>query len=77
MVPESQPILFTLIVYDFGVKYVDKADVDHLIASIKSTYTITEDWTSNMYCGIKLSWDYKNQTVDISMLGNIKKIAGI
>ena len=54
----SRPISFTLVVDDFGVKYVSKNDVDHLVASIKSTYTLTEDWTGNLYCGIKLDWDY-------------------
>jgi hypothetical protein len=68
------PEQFTLVVNDFGVKYISKADVNHLIASIKSTYTLTKDWTSNMYCGIKLSWVYKNQTVNILMLGYIKKL---
>ena len=32
---ETQPILFTLVVDDFGVKYVSKNDVNHLIKSIK------------------------------------------
>jgi hypothetical protein len=32
---ETRPITFTLVVNNFGVKYVNKADVDHLIASIK------------------------------------------
>ena len=32
---ESRPISFTLVVDDFGVKYVTQDDVDHLIASIK------------------------------------------
>ncbi len=62
-------ISFTLVVDDFGVNYVNKADVYHLLASIKLTYTLTEDWTSNLYCGIALAWDYYNRTVDISMLG--------
>jgi hypothetical protein len=69
----SCPISFTLVVNDFSVKYVNKADVDHLVASIKSTYTLTEDWTGNLYCGIALAWDYDNRTVDISMPGYIKK----
>jgi hypothetical protein len=34
---EMRPFTFTLIVDDFGVKYESKDDVDHLIASIKST----------------------------------------
>ncbi len=69
----SRPISFTLVVDDFGVKYVDKAGDDHLVASIKSTYTLTEDWTGNLYCRIQLDWDYENRTVDISMPGYIAK----
>jgi hypothetical protein len=32
----SQPISFTLIVDDFGVKYERKEDIDHLISAVKS-----------------------------------------
>ena len=70
---DSRPISFTLVVDDFGVKYVDKADADHLIKSIRSTYMCTEDWTGDLYCGISLGWDYDARTVDISMPGYIKK----
>jgi hypothetical protein len=70
---ESCRILFILIVNDFGVKYVNKADVDHLGASIKLTFTLTKDWTGNLYHGIALAWDDDNRTVDISMPGSIKK----
>ncbi len=58
---------------DFGVKYVKKDDDDHLIVSIKSTYSLTKDWTGNMYCKITLEWDYENRHVDISMPGYKKK----
>ncbi len=71
---ETRPITFTLVVDDFGVKYVNKVNVDHLIASIKKDYMLTEDWLGNLYCGIQLNWDYAGQTVDISMPGIIKKI---
>ncbi len=70
---ETRAISFTLVVDDFWVKYVKEEDVDHLIANIKSTYPLTEDWTGNMYCGITLEWDYKNRHVNISMPGYIKK----
>ncbi len=40
---------------------------------MKTTYKLTEDWTGDLYCGITLNWDYVNRTVDISMLGYIKK----
>jgi hypothetical protein len=69
---ESRPITFTFVVDDFGIKYVNKDNVDHLIASIKKDYMLTKDWTGNLYCGIQLDWDYE-RTVDISMLGYIKK----
>jgi hypothetical protein len=69
---KSQPLTFALIVNNFGVKFVDKADVDHLISSIKKTYTLTEDWTGNLYCGITLNWDYVGRTVDILIPGYIK-----
>ncbi len=70
---ETRAISFTLVVDNFGVKYVKKDDVNHLIVSIKSMYSLTEDWTGNMYCGITLDWDYENRHVDISMWGYIKK----
>jgi hypothetical protein len=69
----TRNITFTLVVDDFGVKYVDKTDVEHLIASIKTRYELTVDWTGNLYCGISLDWDYVNHWVDISMPGYIKK----
>jgi hypothetical protein len=37
------PIAFTLIVDDFGVKYVGKEHADHLIQSIKRDYELTKD----------------------------------
>jgi hypothetical protein len=67
------PISFTLVVDDFGVKHVDKADIDHLIDSIKKTYTLTKDWTGALYCSVALDWDYKNRAVDILIPGYIKK----
>jgi hypothetical protein len=67
------PILFTLVVDDFGVKYINDNDAKHLIASLKTTYKLTEDWTGDLYCGIALDWDYLNRTVDISMRGYTKK----
>jgi hypothetical protein len=72
---KTHPIMFTMVVDDFGVKYVNKDDMDHLIASIKKNYILTEVWMGNVYCGIHLDWDYAGWMVDISMLGYIKKKA--
>jgi hypothetical protein len=65
--------MFTLVVDNFGVKHINKDDVNHLISSIKKYNSRTKDWMGNLYCGIQLNWDYNNQTVDISMPGYIKK----
>ncbi len=70
----SRPISFTLVVDEFGIKYVGKEHADHLITSIKSTYKkLTDDLMGSLYCGITLEWDYVGRTVDISMPGYIKK----
>ncbi len=62
---KTLPILFTLVVNDFGVKYVGKEHVKHLIQFIKQKYELIDDWTGNLYCGIKLNWDYDVFTLDI------------
>ncbi len=68
------PILFTLVVDNFGVKYVGEEHINHLIKCIKSKYKLTKDWVGDLYCGIKLNWDYITPTLDISMPGYIKKL---
>ena len=41
---DTQPIRFTLIVDDFGVKYVRKNHANHIINVVKKHYTVAEDW---------------------------------
>ena len=54
--------MFSLVVDDFGVKYVGKEYVDHLIS---------KDWDGQLYCGIHMKWDYNKRTIDLSMSGYI------
>ena len=63
----TPPISFTLVVDDFGMKYTNKADIDHLIECLKENYDLTQDWDGDLYCGIKLKWNYNEQILDISM----------
>jgi hypothetical protein len=70
----TRPIFFTLVVDDFGVKYVGKEHINHLIKCIKTKYELANDWAGELYCGIKLNWDYTACTLDISMLGYITKV---
>ncbi len=39
----TRPISFTLVVDDFGVKYVRHEHAEHLIKCIKKNYKLTED----------------------------------
>ena len=73
-VHKSRPISFTLVVDDFGVKYVGLEHFHHLCDSLRDLYEITVDEQGTKYLGMKLDWDYQNKTVDISMPGYIKKV---
>ncbi len=70
---KTRPISFTLVVDDFGVKYVGKEHTMHLINALKQDYEISEDWEGNKYIGITFEWDYANRQVHLSMPGYINK----
>ncbi len=70
----TRTIMFTLVVDNVEIKYVGKEHADHLIWCVKQKYELIKDWSGNLSCGIKLKWDYDARTLDISMLGYIKKL---
>ena len=47
-------INFSLVVDNFGVKYIDKADAQHLVDSLAALYKISTDWTGALYCGLTI-----------------------
>ena len=53
------PVQFTLVVDDFGVKYVGKEHALHLKAALEDNYKVTTGWDGKRYIGITLDWDYK------------------
>jgi hypothetical protein len=61
------------VVDNFAIKDVARINAEHLLATLRSLYNITTDWTASMYCGITLKWDYVAHTVGLSMPGYIKK----
>ena len=64
---EWRSICFTLVVEDFGVKYVGKEHSDHLIKYIKENYDITEDWEGKRYLGLNFDWNYDTHSVHLYM----------
>jgi hypothetical protein len=69
----SRPVQFTLIVDDFGIKYVGQDHLNHLIKALKKFYEVSVDESGSLYCGITLKWDYDKQILDISMPGYVIK----
>ena len=51
---KSRPITFYLCVNDFGVKYLHKHDVDHLITALQQHYKSSIDQEGKHYCGFNL-----------------------
>lgn len=42
---ETRPITFTLVVDDFGIKYINKTNAEHLITVCRKYYTVEVDYT--------------------------------
>jgi hypothetical protein len=70
----TRKTVFCICVDDFGIKYFNKDDIDHLLGTLEKHYTVTTDWTGRNYCGLTIDWEYNKQYVDISMPGYIEKV---
>ena len=59
---EWRPIQFTLVVDDFGVKYIGDEHAQHLINCVQENYGLTHDLNKEnqgaLYCGMTVDWDY-------------------
>jgi hypothetical protein len=62
-----RPITFCLVVDDFGIKTVGLKHAKHLQQELEKHYECSMDWKGELFCGVKLNWDYKNRTVRLSM----------
>jgi hypothetical protein len=51
---EMHPIQFFLVVDDFGVKYVGKENMLHLLNTIQKYYKCSCDWDGEQYCGLTI-----------------------
>jgi hypothetical protein len=71
---KTRPILFTLNVDDFAVKYVGKQHAEHLRNALLRTCGLTTDWSATVYSGMTLKWDNNKHTCDISMPGYVSNV---
>ena len=65
----SLPINFTLLVDDFGAKYLGKEHALHLKSALEDKTKVTTDWERKLYIGIALKCDHEKGTVQLSMTG--------
>ena len=68
-----RPIQFSLVVDDFGVKYVGEENLSHLVNILKEHYEISMDREGSRYLGITMDWDYDKREVHLSMPGYVRK----
>ena len=68
-----RPVQFTLVVDDFGVKYVGEEHAFHLKKTLEEDYAVTTEWNGSRYIGITLDWDYKRRQVHLFMSKYVEK----
>ena len=69
----TRPILFSLVVDDFAVKYTRKEDAEHLLNALKKEYIASEDWEGTKYLGLTIEWNYEDGQVHLWMPGYVSK----
>ena len=67
------PTTFNLVVGSFGAKIFGKHNYDHLINTFKKHNNVTIDWNGEIFCVIKLKWDYDKKTVDPAIPNYVNK----
>ena len=53
----TRPILFSLVIDDFGIKTVGRAHAEHLLSALRDVYRVTANWSGTRYLGLTLEWD--------------------
>jgi hypothetical protein len=69
----TRPICFSLVVDDFGIKYVGEEHAQHLLSVVRQYYKCSCDWKGERYCGLTLKWDYEGQKVHLTMPNYVAK----
>ena len=61
----SQSINVSLVVDDFGAKYLGKEHASHMKAALETKYKVTTYWEGKLYIEIALNWDYDKGMVQL------------
>jgi hypothetical protein len=71
---DTCPISFSLVINDFGVKYVGEENAQHLLDTVRKYYKCSCDWKGEQYCRLTIKWDYEGRKVHILMPGYVRKV---
>ena len=66
-------ISFMLVVDDFGIKHVNKEDIQHLILVMQKKYKFKVDFKAEQYIGIHINWDYDKRELRCCMKGYVEQ----
>ena len=69
---DTRNIMFTLVVDDFGIKFTNRQDSEHLASALEDLYVIIKDWEGTYFLSLTLHWYYTNRTVDVSIPNYVK-----
>jgi hypothetical protein len=58
---------------NFGIKYQDKADAEHLLAVLRQLYEVKHDYEGKSYLGLWIDIDRDKKTLTLSMPGYVAK----
>ena len=58
---------FCVCVNDFGIKYFNKGEAEHLFGCLWQKYKCTTDMQGKNYCGLTFGWHYDKDYVNVAM----------
>jgi hypothetical protein len=64
---EWRPVWFSLVVNNFGVKYIGEEHAQHLLQTVQKYYRCSFEPEGERYCGLTIKWDYLGKKVHIAM----------
>jgi hypothetical protein len=70
---EWRPITFSLVVDNFGVKYIWEEHTQHLIQMVQKYYTCLFKKEGERYCGLTIKWDYASKKMHLLMPSHVEK----
>jgi hypothetical protein len=70
---DTHPISFSLVVDDFGIKYVGEKNTQHLLDTVRQCYKCSCEWKGEQSYRLTIKWDYKGKKVHVLMPGYVTK----